>query len=108
VTPELHAQLTTRCRGRCECQCGARVPPGEIDHFFSRSKAAEGTDTCWVLSVRCHYEKTRNHPTSSEWLRRFIEHCKRHGYTESQQRAEARLQFVDTRRQLGAALGARR
>lgn len=106
MTPGLHTLLITRCRGSCECGCGAKVPPGELDHFFGRAKAEESEATCWVLSVRCHYQKTRNSPTSSEWFRRFIAHCRRHGYAEAQRRAEARLDFVDTRRSLGAALGA--
>lgn len=108
-------RLIARCRGRCECGCDAKVPPGEVDHFFGRAKAEETEATCWVLSVRCHFEKTRNSPTSSEWFRRFIAHCQRQvardggdTYTAAAVRASARLDFVDTRRTLGSALGARR
>jgi hypothetical protein len=107
---ELHRRLLLRCRGRCECgACGATVPPGEVDHFFGRPPRAEETEaTCWVLSVRCHYEKTRNHPSNAEWQRRFIEHCRPYGYFESLKRAEARLHFVETRGAFGSALAARR
>lgn len=99
----LYQRLVERARGRCECSCGLAVPPGEVDHMFGR-RVDENEATCWVLSVRCHYAKTRNHPDASHWLRLFIEHCRKHGYMESQHRAEARLHFVDTRRKLGAAL----
>jgi hypothetical protein len=104
----LHARLLTRCRGRCECGCGAKVPPGEIDHFFGRAKAEETEATCWVLSVRCHYAKTRNSPDGATWQRKFAEHCRRLGYVESQRRAEARQHFVETRGAFGTALGSRR
>lgn len=76
----------------------------ECDHFFGRAKAEEVEATCWVLCSRCHYAKTQNSPSASHWLELFIDHCRRYNYSESQQRAEARLVFVDTRRQLGAKL----
>lgn len=104
----LHQRLLERCRGRCECNCGAKVPPGEVDHAFGRAKAEETEATCWVLSVRCHAEKTLNHPDASHWLRLFAAHSDRHGHAESASRARARLDFVDTRRTLGSALGTRR
>lgn len=108
MTPQLYRRLVERCRGTCECGCGTRVPPGEADHFFSRAKAEETEATCWILTVKCHYAKTRNHPNNAEWQRKFIEHSRRHGYAESQRRAEARLHFVETRGTLGTALGALR
>jgi hypothetical protein len=104
----LHARLLTRCRGRCECGCGTRIPPGECDHFFGRAKAEETEATCWMLCPACHYAKTRNHPSNAEWQQRFIEHCRRHGFYESMHRAEARKHFVETRGALGSALGSRR
>jgi len=99
-----HAVIV-RSQNRCECGCGRKIPPGELDHAFGRAKAEETVETCWMLSVQCHFEKTRNHPDASTWLRRFAEHCDRHGYTEAASRARARFDFVDTRRTLGSALG---
>ena len=101
----LHARLITRCRGLCECGCGAKVPPGEVDHFFGRARSEETEATCWVLSVRCHYAKTRNSPDASHWFRLFAAHCDRYDYFDAAKRARARLDFVDTRRGLGSALG---
>lgn len=105
---ELRRRLLIRCKGHCECGCGRKVPPGEVDHYFGRAKAEETEATCWVLSVQCHFEKTRNHPSNAEWQRRFIEHARRLGFFESVKRAEARLHFVETRGIFGTALAARR
>lgn len=128
---ELYARLINRCRGRCECQCGVAVPPGEVDHFFSRGRSDESEQTCWVLSVRCHYAKTNGSPSSAEWFKRFIRHClvqelrvidprpfnggpyidrcpEENAWREVRKRAEARLYFVETRGAFGTALGARR
>lgn len=107
MDPDVRHRVLTRCLSRCECGCGAKLPPGELDHFFGR-REEETEANCWFLSVRCHYAKTNNSPNASTWLRKFAEHCDRHGYTESATRARARLDFVDTRRMLGSALGARR
>lgn len=104
----LHQRLLERCKGRCECGCGAKVPPGEIDHMFGRAKAEESEATCWVLSVRCHFAKTRNSPDAATWLRKSIDHCRTYGYAESRLRAEARLHFVVTRNDFCTALGMRR
>lgn len=100
----LRARLITRAHGLCECGCGRPVPPGEVDHFFGKAKAEETDATCWVLTVDCHFEKTRNHPKISVWLERFITHCRKHGYNEAILRAQARLVYADTRRVLGAML----
>jgi hypothetical protein len=105
MSPDLYHLLAARCRGRCEaCRADLFSTGREVDHFFGRAKAEEVESTCWALCPRCHYQKTRNHPDSSHWLRLFIAHCVRWGYVESAQRADARLVFVDTRRELGARL----
>ena len=102
----LRNAIIARSRLRCECGCGRPAVHGEFDHFFGRAKAEETIATVWLLRVDCHYAKTRNHPHNADWQRRFIEHCRRHGYAESQRRAEARLHFVETRGAFGTALGA--
>lgn len=98
--------LGARAHGCCEV-CGVSFSQAgrEIDHVFGRARQEEVEATCWLLCPRCHYAKTQNSPSASHWLEKFIAHCKRYGYAEAQHRAEARLQFVDTRRTLGAALG---
>jgi hypothetical protein len=106
MTPELRQRLVARARGRCEA-CGEK-PCQECDHFFSRARAEENEATCWMLCTSCHFQKTVNHPNAAHWFRRFIEHCRKYLYCESQQRAEARLFFVETRGTLGSALGSRR
>lgn len=104
MSPELRHRLFSRARGQCECGCGAFVPPGECDHFFGRAKAEESEATCWVLTPRCHFAKTRNSPDGGYWLERFIVHCDRWGYNESVIRARARLEMVTTRHQFNRAL----
>ncbi len=101
----LYQALAARAECRCENpDCRRSIPPASADHFFGRARADEVEFTVWLLCKDCDYAKTRNSPDASTWLRRFIEHCKRYGYVDSQQRAEARLVFVDTRRELGARL----
>ncbi len=107
MKPGLYERLVERARYACEVCC-IRLPPGECDHFFGRAKAEETEATCWMLCPQCHFAKTRCYPDASAWLRKFAEHCDRHGYIESAERARARLDFVDTRRALGSALGQRR
>lgn len=61
-----------------------------------------------MLHPTCDFMKTTNTPNAAHWLERFAKHCAKHFYFESQQRAEARLHFVETRGTLGSALGKRR
>jgi hypothetical protein len=109
VIEGLYRRLVERARGRCECGvCGRSIPPGIADHFFGRAKAEESEATVWMLHTTCDYAKTRNSPDASHWFRLFAAHCDRYGYFDAAKRARARLDFVDTRRGLGSALGARR
>lgn len=97
---KLYGLLAARAHQRCECGCAAPVPPGEVDHFFSRGRSDELESTCWVLSPSCHFRKTNSIPSSAHWLGRFIEFCERYNYAESKQRAEARRDFVTARTKL--------
>lgn len=97
MTPELYQQLITRAAGKCEC-CGRSLNAREVDHFFSRAKAEESMETCWVLHPDCHFAKTTNVPSSAQWLLRFIAHCGRHGYVQAATRAQARLEWRETYR----------
>ena len=108
VIDGLYGRLAGRARGHCECGCLKPIPPAHADHFFGRRKAEESEATVWLLHVDCDFAKTRNHPSSTAWLARFAAHCDRYGYAESATRARARIDFVDTRRMLGSALGTRR
>lgn len=114
MSPDLYRLLSARAHGRCECGCGAGVPPGEVDHFFGRAKSDEVEFTCWVLTPRCHYMKTNNSPNAEHWLTKFIAHCGRwarkaqgdgvDGYAESAVRAQVKLEWNATKRTLRGAL----
>ena len=94
MKPGLHAALLARAKGVCECGCKKPVPPSEVDHFFGRAKAPETMETCWVLRVACHADKTANRPTAALWLMRFIAHAGRHGYAYAAERAQSKLEWV--------------
>lgn len=89
--PQLYMAIVRRSAWLCECGCGAKVPPGEVDHFFGRAKAVEELATCWLLTPRCHFEKTRNYPRAAAWMTKFIRHCVKHDYQESATRARGKL-----------------
>lgn len=86
----VRAAVVTRADGRCECGCGAPVPPGEVDHFFGRAKSEESVANCWLLTPACHFAKTRNSPSARAWLVKFRAHAELHGYLEAQIRAESK------------------
>jgi hypothetical protein len=104
-----------RCGGRCECGCGAVVmrdvldlnARAELDHVFSRGKGArlpQSVETCWILRADCHRDRHAARPSAESWWEKFIEHCRRYGYTRSIYAASGRLQYVETRSKLGAGL----
>lgn len=96
-TRDIYTACVQRSRGWCECGCGKRLRAAELDHFFGRHRVPEAVSNCWLITVECHHAKTDNKPDAATWLRKFIAHCKRHGYAEEQARAEARLEWVTTR-----------
>lgn len=73
----LYSALAARANRRCECGCGAPVPPGEADHFFGRGKVEEQEFNCWILTPACHFAKTNNSPSATHWYLKFIAHCGR-------------------------------
>lgn len=95
MTPELHQAIVTRCRGVCECGCGKRVPPGEVDHFFGRAKAPEDAQHCWLLHVDCHKAKTDSVPDRRAWLLKFIAFCGRHRFHDAGALAQKKLAADD-------------
>jgi len=99
---DLYAKIVTRAASRCECGCGARVPPGELDHFFGRAKVEESEGNCWILTPACHFSKTNNAPSAREWLTRFIAFAERHGYVEALVRAESKRMYLKTKHDLTA------
>jgi hypothetical protein len=92
MTREIRAYVFGRASGNCECGCGRRLDPGELDHFFGRGRV-ETAHTCWALSHACHQAKTLNQPSRGQWLLAFAAHCRRHHYVGERERAEAALQF---------------
>lgn len=103
--------------GLCECGCGEQVRDdrkmpvypearGEMDHFWGRGKGRppESLETCWFLRPACHLAKTRNQPDAATWCRKFMDHCRSHGYAKMADKAHDRMMFVETRSMLGAGL----
>lgn len=105
MNQDLYALLAARAQGKCECGCGRHVPPGEVDHFFSRARAPENEFTCWVITPACHRAKTDNRPNASHWLLKFIRHCgrwsiggeERTGYVVAAEQAQKKLEWVTTK-----------
>lgn len=94
----LYQQVAARAAGRCECGCGASLSRWgqEADHFFGR-RHAESLETVWMLAPRCHFAKTRNHPSRGEWLLKFIAHCGRHGYAAAAAEAQRKLEWYSSK-----------
>lgn len=97
---KLRAEIAKRAGGICEApDCGKWIGEfgelGHADHFFGRAKAPESVETVWLLCPEHDDAKTRNSPSSTYWLGKFIRFCGRHGLPT--ERAEARLQFVMAR-----------
>ena len=97
--------VLARAAGRCECGCGLffdQTLEGavELDHALSR-REPDSIDTIWALRRACHREKTDNVPDAAAWLRKFAQHCGRHNYRVSFEKALRRLQFVTARGELG-------
>lgn len=71
--------------------------------MFGRGKSEESEDTVWLLCRTCHRNKTDNKPDAGRWLRWFLEHCARHGYRSSYERAFKRLGIVEAREKFAKA-----
>lgn len=103
-TSQIHEVVMARACGRCECGCGneeVEFDRLEMDHFFGRGRA-ESVESCWALLAGCHTRKTQNWPDSARWLKAFIAHAERHGYTAEADRARARLHGIVAMRAGGA------
>ncbi len=74
------------------CMHGA----SELDHFWGR-RHGQSVESTWALCKRDHHFKTANEPSAAAWLRAFIHHCQFYGYLSEASKAQARLQFVETR-----------
>lgn len=79
------------------CECGCRrwfrgfMGQATMDHFFGKARA-ESVETCWALRADCHAEKTDSKPDRATWLRKFIVHCERYGYTAAGEEARAEIE----------------
>jgi hypothetical protein len=99
----VRAAVFERAGGECECGCGrvfGPADPGELDHFFGKARE-ESVESCWALTRWCHHQKTVNAPSAAEWLARFAGHCAKYLYWDTWRHAKSRLQFVETRAELG-------
>lgn len=104
MKPSIADAVLERAAGRCE-HCGLYFDNSlegavELDHFLSR-REPDSIDTIWALRRACHREKTDNVPDAAAWLRKFAQHCGRHNYRVSFEKALRRLQFVTARGELG-------
>lgn len=55
------AQAFQRAGGRCECGCGSKPTPGEIEYDHRIPAAVGGTNdlsNCVVMRKKCHRRKT--------------------------------------------------
>ena len=105
MKPSVAMAVIARAAGNCE-SCGESIqmwPPelvGELDHAEGRA-VSEEIDTVWVLHRKCHQQRHASVPSKAEWLKRWADFCAKHGYRASYERAFKRLQFVETRAELG-------
>lgn len=83
-----------RAGGNCEA-CGAWIgeagEEGQADHYFGRAKAEETVATVWIICPGCHSRKTLNTPDAAFWIRAFVAHCERHGFTAERELALTKL-----------------
>lgn len=57
----VRAQAFQRAGGRCECGCGSKLTPGEIEYDHRIPDAVGGTNdlsNCVVMRKKCHRQKT--------------------------------------------------
>ncbi len=89
----LRGAVFVRANSHCE-GCGRWINPHEsahLDHFFGRSKVPEAPSNCWGLCIACDDAKTNNRPSAAFWLKRFINHCWRHGLAAEKELAATKL-----------------
>lgn len=99
MNPDIRAAVLARANGLCEC-CSTTLSlfGGQLDHFWGKARD-ESVESCWMLTVDCHYQKTNSIPSSAFWLRAWIRHLRKYGYDTT--KAGNRLHFVETRAALG-------
>lgn len=100
-TAAIREAVMDRAGDWCECGCG-RVLGGshfayaaELDHFFPKSRTRQTVKTCWAITRMCHRDKTDNRPDRETWLRKFIAHANRHGFTRECAVASLQLEALE-------------
>lgn len=68
------AEAFQRCGGRCECGCGSKLTPGQVQYDHRVPAAVGGTNhlsNCVVMRTKCHRRKTseRDVPEISKSVR---------------------------------------
>lgn len=96
-TKRIRVAIFKRSDNRCECGCRRWVTfeSGRMDHFFLRAKVPQAESNCWFLHRDCDEERTR--PTKTDrahWLRLFINHATKYGYTAEAQLADTKLETL--------------
>ena len=85
-TAGIRERVMERADGCCEA-CGMGAFNLALDHFLGgsgRRLVVESVEMCWALCRSCDRSKTDNSPSAKHWIQLFIEHCRRHGYAESE------------------------
>lgn len=84
-TKEIRALVAERAGNICECGCGRTLSlyHPQMDHWLGgsgRRKQKQSVETCWMLTMWCHRQRTNNYPSAIYWNRKFRAHCHRYGY----------------------------
>lgn len=96
---EIASAVLARAESCCEV-CGSTWFGIELDHAEGR-KVPDSVDTIWALCRDCHYQKTNSIPSAAWWLKKWAEHCQKHGYRASFEKAMRRLAWVTQRAAFG-------
>jgi hypothetical protein len=86
---EIRAKVFARAGGACEFGCGAGAT--DLHHAFGRVRVKQSVETCLAVCRHCHWKLTENIPSAAAWWGRVVGVLAALGYTESANRAQARL-----------------
>lgn len=95
---DVRPRVQLRAAGICECGCGHALLEDSLlfephwDEVWGRGKKKSTVENTWLITARCHGEKTLNFPSRVFWLVRFEIHCMKRGYRD--QLREVRRQIA--------------
>jgi hypothetical protein len=88
-TRAIRAKVFARSTFGCEFGCGAGAT--DLHHVFGRVRVKQSVETCLAVCRGCHWKITENNPSAAYWWSRAVGVLAALGYTESANRAQARL-----------------